>query len=295
MLTLKGIINGERTLPYLLLAPLLILLLTVILFPFLWNFYVSLFDLKTTNLLTGAPFAGLSNYIKLFHDPTFFHSLGVSVYFVIGSLLGQFGLGAILALILHYHPGPARFFRVVFIIPWILSALIIGYSWIWMYNYQAGMINSILHAVGLRPIHWLNNMKMALWALVIANIWRGTPFTMLFVEAGLKTIPSEPYEAARVDGATSWQSFWYITVPLLRPTLTINLILTTMWTFNLFDTILVMTRGGPANATLTTAMYMYKSAFEYGLLSYGAAIAIVMLVINALLAVLYFYTVGRQK
>jgi len=295
MPTLKGIVNSERTLPYLLLTPLIVLMFSVTLFPFLWNFYVSMHDLKTTNLQTGAPFVGLANYFKLFHDPTFFHSLGVSAYFVLGSMVGQFGLGLLLALILHYHPGPARFFRVVFVIPWILSALIIGYSWIWMYNYRFGLINSLLRFLGLSPIHWLNNMKMALWALVIANIWRGTPFTMLFLEAALKTIPSEPYEAARVDGASSWQSFWYITLPLLRPAIAINLILVTMWTFNLFDTILVMTRGGPANATLTTAMYMYKSAFEYGLLGYGSAITIVMLLINGLLAVLYFRTIGRSR
>lgn len=277
-----------------LLIPLGILLFSTTIFPLLWNLNVSLHDLKTINILRGAPFIGLQNYWKLFQDPTFHHSLLVSLYFVVASIAGQFFLGLLIALIFHSRPGASRFFRPIFIIPWVLSALIIGYSWIWMYNYNFGLINYFLRSLGISPVRWLNDVKMAIWALVIANIWRGTPFTMLFLEAALKNIPFELYEAARADGASGWQNLTYITIPLIRPSIAINLILITMWTFNLFDTILVMTQGGPANATLTAAMYMYNSAFRYGLFGYGAAITLVMLFINGVLAILYFKTIGRQ-
>ncbi len=284
---------GERWLPYWLVLPMLALLFSVTVFPFLWNVWVSLQDLRSTNILRGAPFVGLRNYWQLLHDPLFYHSLKVSLYFVVGSIVGQFTLGLLIALIFHRRPGAARLLRPVFIVPWILSAIIIGYSWIWMYDYNFGLINAGLRALGLPPVRWLNDVTMAIWALVIANIWRGTPFTMLFLEAALKNIPDELYEAAQVDGATGWQAFRHVTLPLLRPAVAINLILVTMWTFNLFDTILVMTQGGPANATLTTAMYMYNNAFKYGLFGYGAAITLVMLLINAALALLYLRTVGR--
>ncbi len=288
-------LRGERALPYWLILPLVLLLFFVTVFPFLWNIWVSLHDLRSINILRGAPFIGLKNYIRLFQDSLFYHSLHISLYFVVGSIIGQFSLGLLIALIFHRRPRAARFLRPVFIIPWILSAIIIGYSWIWMYNYNFGLINSALRALGLAPIRWLNDITMAIWALVIANIWRGTPFTMLFLEAALKNIPDELYEAAQVDGASAWQSFRHVTLPMLRPAITINLILVTMWTFNLFDTILVMTQGGPANATLTTAMYMYNNAFRYGLFGYGAAITLIMLLINVILAVLYFRTVGRTQ
>ena len=281
--------------PYLLVLPMLAVLLFVAAFPFIWNVWISLNDVRTTNIMRGYPFVGLKNYIQLFKDPMFYHSLHVSLYFVLGSIAGQFMLGLLIALIFNKYEKLARFFRPIFVIPWLLSALIIGYSWIWMYNYNFGLINTVLRMMGMKPIKWLNDVKMAVWALVIANIWRGTPFTMLFLEASLKNIPKELYEAARVDGASSWQIFFKITLQLLRPALAINFILVTMWTFNLFDTILVMTQGGPAGATMTTAMYMYNNAFKYGLFGYGAAITLVMLVINAVLAFVYFRTIGREN
>ena len=290
----KSVFRKEHLVPYLFVLPLMVLLFSVTIFPFLWNVWISLHDARTTNILREVPFVGLRNYLQLFKDPMFYHSLHVSLYFVVGSIAGQFALGLTLALIFNHYKRVAYFLRPLFVIPWFLSAIIIGYSWIWMYNYNFGLINTVLRAFGLQPIRWLNDITMAVWALVIANVWRGTPFTMLFLEAALKNIPNELYEAARVDGASSWQTFRYVTLQLLRPALAINLILVTMWTFNLFDTILVMTQGGPANATLTTAMYMYNNAFRYGLFGYGAAITLVMLLINAGLAIVYFRTIGRE-
>ncbi len=286
---------NKNLIPYAFVLPTVAVLLFVAAFPFFWNIWISLNDVRTTNIMRGYPFVGLKNYIELFKDPMFYHSLHVSLYFVLGSIIGQFMIGLLIALIFNKYERLARFFRPIFVIPWLLSALIIGYSWIWMYNYNFGLINTILRMMGLKPIKWLNDVKMAVWALVIANVWRGTPFTMLFLESSLKNIPKELYEAARVDGASSWQTFFYITLRLLRPALAINFILVTMWTFNLFDTILVMTQGGPADATMTTAMYMYNNAFKYGLFGYGAAITLVMLVINAALAVVYFRTIGREN
>ncbi len=286
---------SRSLIPYAFVFPTVAVLLFIEAFPFFWNIWISLNDVRTTNIMRGYPFVGLKNYMELFKDPMFYHSLHVSLYFVLGSIVGQFMLGLLIALIFNKYEGLARFFRPIFVIPWLLSALIIGYSWIWMYNYNFGLINTILRMIGLKPIKWLNDVKMAVWALVIANVWRGTPFTMLFLESSLKNIPKELYEAARVDGASGWQIFFYITLQLLRPALTINFILVTMWTFNLFDTILVMTQGGPADATMTTAMYMYNNAFKYGLFGYGAAITLVMLIINAALAAVYFKTIGREN
>ena len=141
--------------------------------------------------------------------------------------------------------------------------------------------------MGLQPVGWLSDPNIVIWSLVIANMWYGAPFTMLFLTAGLLSINPSIYEAAVIDGATKFKSFLYITLPLLKPFIVINLILITMWSVNFFDLQLVMTGGGPLFASTTASLYMYRQAFEFGLLSKGAAAGLILIIIN--IAVTFVY------
>jgi ABC-type sugar transport system permease subunit len=149
--------------------------------------------------------------------------------------------------------------------------------------------------MGLNPISWLSDPNMVVWTIVIANMWHGTPFTMLFLTAGLFSINPIVYEAALVDGATKTRSFFHITLPLLKPFILINLILITMWSVNFFDLILVMTNGAPLFASTTASLYMYRQAFEFGLLSKGSAVGLFLIAINLTLAYSYVKLFRMRK
>jgi multiple sugar transport system permease protein len=273
--------------PYVLLAPASIILFVLLVFPILWNVYVAMHDVSFTTILKDWEFVGFKNYLNLFQDDYFYQSLKVSAIFVGGCVLFQWLIGLLLAQLLSQRLRGTEMFRLIFVLPWLFSAVIVGFSWRWMYNDKFGLINHFLRTVGLPTLKWLGNPSVAPWSIVISNIWFGTPFSMLFMGSALATINQELYEAARVDGASRWQMFSRITLPLLKPFIAVNLILISVWTVNLFDLQLTMTGGGPLYSTTTTSLYMYREAFELGHLSVGASVGFMLLVINGTLSVLY--------
>ncbi|MEA3377457.1 MAG: sugar ABC transporter permease [Chloroflexota bacterium] len=273
--------------PYFLLAPAFLILLGLLVFPILWNAVVAMHDVKLTTILKEWQFVGFKHYIDIIHDEYFYESLKVSAIFVGGSVLSQWLIGLLLAELLSQRLRGTEMFRAIFILPWLFSAVIVGFSWRWMYNDKFGLINHILRTVGLSTVKWLADPSMAPWSIVVSNVWFGTPFSMLFMGSALATINQELYEAATVDGASRWQTFTRITLPLLKPFIAVNLILITVWTVNLFGLQLTMTGGGPLYSTTTTSLYMYRQAFEMGHLSIGASVGFMLLIINGVLALLY--------
>lgn len=281
--------------PYLLLMPALAILVGFLLFPLVWNIYLSVHDVTLTTILGEWKYIGLKNFSNLLRDPDFHKSLQVSLIFVGGSVALQFFVGMVLAVVLNQQISGSNVFRAVFIIPWTVSAVIAGFSFKFIFNDSFGVMNYGLEQIGLNPIPWLSDPGAVVWTLVIANMWHGTPFTVIFITAGLFSISPVVYEAARIDGATKIKSFFYITLPLLRPFIIINLILITMWSVNFFDLILVMTNGGPLFASTTSSLYMYRQAFEFGLLSKGAAVGFLLIGLNLVLAYSYIRLFGRQE
>lgn len=275
--------------PYLLLLPALVVLFFLMIYPIFWNIILSLHDVSITTLNNKTwEFTGLKEWWDVLTDPYFLDSLQVTLIFVVGSVVLQFVIGFCIARILVEKVRGTNFFRVIFIFPWLLSATIVGYSWRWLYNEFFGLFNLALGRLfGVLPVPWLSDPDLAIWSVLLTNVWFGTPFSMLFQESALLTIDSEIYEAAKIDGANVFQSLVYITLPILKPFIAINLVLITMWTVNIFDLQLVMTGGGPLNATTTISLYMYKQAFQQGQLSRGAIIGLIMLMIN--LSVSYVY------
>jgi multiple sugar transport system permease protein len=273
--------------PYLFLAPAFVILLVFLIFPLLWNVYIALHDVSLTTLLRDWEYVGPENFITLFKDPNFYTSLKVTLMFVGGSVALQFGVGMLVAVVLNQQIRGSGVYRALLIIPWTISAVIAAFSFKFILDDNFGILNYILNQMGIEPVGWLSDPNIVVWSLVIANMWYGMPFTLLFLTAGLLSINPSLYEAARIDGASKMRSFFYITLPLLKPFIIINLILITMWSVNLFDIQLIMTGGGPLFSSTTASLYMYRQAFEFGLLSKGAAAGIILILINLTVAVIY--------
>ena len=273
--------------PYLFLAPSFAILLVFLIFPLSWNIYIALHDVSLTTLLKDWEYVGPENFVTLFKDPNFYTSLKVTLMFVGGSVALQFGVGMLMAIVLNQQIRGSGVYRAILIIPWTISAVIAAFSFKFILDDNFGILNYILNQMGIESVGWLSDPNIVIWSLVIANMWYGTPFTLLFLTAGLLSINPSLYEAARIDGASKTRSLFHITLPLLKPFMIINLILITMWSINLFDIQLVMTGGGPLFSSTTASLYMYRQAFEFGLLSKGAASGIILILINLTVAIIY--------
>src|SRR5919108_5639740 len=288
-----SIASRRRLEPYLLLAPALGILLIFLIFPLFWNIYISLHDVSLTTILKEWAFIGGANFSGLFEDPNFYTSLKITVVFVVGSVALQFGIGLLISVLLQQQVRASGVLLAIFIIPWTISAVIAAFSFKFIFDDNFGILNYVLIQLGLQPLGWLSDPNIVIWSLVIANMWYGTPFTILFLTAGLLSINPTIYEAAVIDGATKIRSFIHITLPLLKPFIVINLILITMWSVNFFDIPLIMTGGGPLFASTTASLYMYRQAFEFGLLSKGASAGIVLIAINLSIAFIYHKLLRR--
>ncbi|HET8794375.1 MAG TPA: sugar ABC transporter permease [Nitrososphaeraceae archaeon] len=273
--------------PYFFLLPAIIILVLFLFFPLLWNLYISLHDVSILTIIKEWKFVGFENFNNIFEDPNFFNSLRVTLVFVIGTVILQFGIGLLIALLLNQQIRASGIFRTLFIIPWTVSTVITGFSFKFLFDDNFGIVNYGIEKLGIDSVQWFSDTASAIWIIVIANTWYGTPFTILFLTAGLLSINPTLYEAAIVDGATKFRRFIHITLPLLKPFILTNLILVTVWTINFFDLQLIMTNGGPLFSTTTLSLYMYKQAFEFGYFSEGAAVGILLIIMNIAVAFAY--------
>jgi multiple sugar transport system permease protein len=233
---------------------------------------------------------GLDNYARLFSDPDFGRVILNSVIFVIGSaIIGQFVLGLLLALLLD-HAQRRGFLATSLVyaavlLAWVNPTIIAGFLWVAMFDFYNGSLNAGLQVFGAAPVNWLGQGPML--AVIIANTWRGTAFTMLIFLGALRTVPSDIYEAARVDGAGAFRRFWDHTLPILRPIAALTLLSVTMATFGTFILIQTLTNGGPAFQTEVIALYAFHEAFQNHAVGYGSTISVVMLTLNLAFAIVF--------
>ena len=282
---------SDEEVGYLLIAPAFLIILLLMLYPFFQTFQMSLYKINLADL-NKQIFVGIKNYVTIFTSPwpsLFKDILPATFYFVLGSIFLQLFIGLFIALLVNQKWVKGKeFFRAVFILPWVTSVIVIAISWRFMYEPRLGVLNYFLHTVGVsRPPSWLNDPHLAMLCLIIANVWHGTAFSFIMQTAGLQSIPENVYEAAAVDGAASWQRLLYITVPLVKPFLVINLVLISMYTINVFDLVYAMTNGGPLYRTEVISLFMYHQAFDYGHMGLGAAIAVIILMLNLILTMVY--------
>ena len=281
--------------PYLYLFPSLLILVVFLLFPLIWNIYVSIHNVSILTILKDWEFVGLKNFIDLLTEPKFYESLKLTLFFAGGSVLAQFTIGLVLSILLNQKIQGTNLFRMLLIIPWSISTVITAFSFKFMYDDNFGILNYLLKQMGFDSVGWLSDPNIAIWSIVLTNIWYGTPFTILFLTAGLQSINPLLYEAALIDGATKIKRFFFITIPLLRQFMVTNLILITVWSINFFDLQLIMTGGGPLFSTTTISLYMYRQAFEFGSFSGGATIGIFLIIMNLLLTLTYIKIFNRRR
>jgi multiple sugar transport system permease protein len=278
----------ERHLPYLLLAPTVLLLLALTFFPFFYAISLTFLDTKGPKW----KFIGGQNYGRLLSDlrksdSLLRNAIGNTAVFTVCAVAAEFLLGLGLALFFNTHLWGKGIFRSLLLIPMMLPPIVIAILFKLLYQPNFGVLNWLLGLVGLPGLLWEASVSTALLSLILIDIWEWTPFMFLILLAGLQAIPVDPYEAAAVDGASRWQIFRHITFPLLKPAVLIALLLRIMDALRLFDQAFILTGGGPANATETLSLYIYKVAFRFSDLGYAAVVSFVLLVITTLVSQLF--------
>ncbi len=271
-------------------VPALVYMLAFVGYPIVNNIILSLQDVNVRTLLSpDKPFVAFNNYIEIFKDSVFRTSLWNTLIFTVGSLVFQFLIGFLLALFFSRNFKFAKPIRGLLMMPWMIPITITALIFKFIFGTDVGILNYILKSLGLigQNIDWLTSPGTAMIALIAANVWIGIPFNMILISTGLTTIPSELYESASIDGANKTQSFFRITLPLLRPTIESVLILGFIYTFKVFDLVYVMTGGGPVNATQMLSTYSYKLSFDMFKYSKGSAVANVLFVILLIVSVFY--------
>ncbi|MFE6752645.1 carbohydrate ABC transporter permease [Streptomyces sp. NPDC057684] len=259
-------------------------------YPLVRNIVMSFQHYTPKTYFTGeAPFNGLDNWRAVFADELFAGSLWHTALFTLGSLLGQFTIGLALAVFFSRRFRLSGFVRAILLLPWLVPMVVSAVVWRRILDQDHGMLNSALHAVGLAEggVPWLNSPGVALLSAILVNIWIGIPFNMVILYGGLQEIPRELYEAASLDGATPWRTFRSVTLPMLRPVVTVVLVLGFMSTVKILDLILALTSGGPANSTQTLGTVTYQLSFLQLDFGQGAVVGNVLILISAVFAVLY--------
>jgi multiple sugar transport system permease protein len=257
------------------------------------------FSLTDATLLNPAYEYTLASYGAVTGNPDLPGILAVTFIFVVASVVLQLTLGLLVALALHRGvkrnlPG-VSVVRVIILASWIVPGVAAGIIWRLMFEEASyGFLNGILRSLGAAPVSWLSDPDIAIWSAVLANVWRGTAFSMILLYAGLLVIPASLYEAAAVDGATALKQFWYVTLPQLRPILLINTILISIFTLNTFDLVLPLTGGGPGRATEVLALYAYNTVFRNFDLSNGAVLAVLLLVISIAFTIFYMRLLPKE-
>ncbi|MGW5263407.1 carbohydrate ABC transporter permease [Microbispora sp. NPDC004025] len=258
---------------YALLAPSLIGFLLFLVAPIFGVAALSLFD---WNLMGAPSFVGLDNYRELAADPDAWRSLVNTVYYVLLNIPAQTVLALLLALALNRRMRGGKVFRVAFVLPWMAMPVALGIVWSWIFDPRHGVVNQVLGMVGIDGPNWLTDPAWAMPVIASVNVWQYTGYTMLILLAGLQAIPHQLYEAAAIDGTTPAQRFFMITLPLLRPSLFFVLVTNTIGSFQVFDTVFVMTQGGPGGATDVLNFHIYQQGFQLFRAGFASALAMVL-------------------
>lgn len=288
----------EQRTGWLLLLPAMVVLLLVYAYPIGRSFWLSLF---TQNLGTELQpiFSGFDNYGRMAQDGRFWQSIFNTTVFTLSSLILELILGMGIALVLNQAFRGRSLVRTIAIIPWALPTALIATTWAWIFNAEFGVWNDILMRLHIIPegqgINWLGDPTLAMISVIAADVWKTTPFISILLLAGLQSIPEDLYEAHAIDGASAWQSFRQITLPLLMPQILIAALFRFAQAFGIFDLIAVMTGGGPAGATETVSIYVYSTIMRYLDFGYGAALVVITFLVLVLAVALAAFLLSRVR
>jgi multiple sugar transport system permease protein len=269
----------ERHLRWLMIAPAMAILLGLTIFPTIYMFGAA-FTRISPNPDIPWEFAGADNFLRLFTDAQFHVGLRNTLIFTIFAVAAEFLLGLGLALLLDRYIRRLNFIKTLLMLPMMLPPIAVAITWKLIYEPQFGILNEIMFQLGLPLQAWAGDASLAMFCIIVADVWQWTPFIFLLMLAGLSSLPSEPYEAAAIDGASGWRQFWDLTLPFLKPVIAIALLLRIMDALRLFDLVFVLTGGGPAESTKTLSLYIYQVAYRFADPSYAAAISLFVLFVT---------------
>ena len=276
--------------------PTLIILIALVGYPLLYSLYMSTLDFNLVRPDYGKRFVLLGNYVKAFQDPSFLNALKLAVYLSVGTVSAQFVIGIGIAMLLNRKLKGIDILQTVIIIPMVLTPIVAGLLWRFMYNPTIGVMNYFLTSLGFAPSAWHGAASTALLSIGIVEVWKYTPVMTLLMLAGLQSMPTEPFEAARLDGANRWQTFIHVTIPLLKPMIVVALLIRIINTLQTFDSIMMLTRGGPGMSTQIFNVHLYKTIFMFFEIGYGTALSYIMLLLTLIFCILFFhYTEGRRQ
>jgi len=279
--------NTDNKLAYALMSPVLIYLLAVMVIPFGWALYLSF-----TNKVVGssATFIGFGNYIELVKDSLFWKAVWNTAVFTLVAVIGKTVFGMIMALVLNEKIVFRNVFRVLLFLPWTIPTIVSVFTWQWIYSDVGGVLNYLLLKAHLiaQPVGWLASPDLAMFSVIMVNVWRGIPFMGIAILAGLQTLSKEMYEAAMLDGAGAIKRFFYMTLPSVKEVTVLAAVMTTIWTLNDFEIIWLLTRGGPSNGTQVLSTLSYTIGFLN--MSLGKAIAIAIMTMPPLIMLINFVT-----
>src|SRR5512135_1284122 len=281
---------------WLLIIPSLLILALVTLWPILYTFVLSFFNVPTGINQTNT-FVGLDNYLRMLNDQTFWDTIGRTMYFTVVSVGVEMLLGLAVAQLVTSHPWGWKFLRFALIIPWAVPTIVNGAMWRWIYSADFGALNGALYQFGLikHYIPWLTLPNLAMPLVILADVWHMMPFVALILQAALATLPEEVDEAAAVDGANALQRFLKIRLPLLRPAILVALIARTVDAFRVFDIVYIITSSGPANRTLTITYLTYLNSFPWGKQGIGAALSFLISAFTIVMAFVYIRILYRPE
>lgn len=292
----RTLAQQDALIGFALILPSFLIILGISLQPILSTLYLSLFEVPRGINLQNT-FVGFGNYIDLLREPIFWATIGRTLYFTAISVGIELVLGLAIAQLIHAHPPGWQFLRTSLIIPWAVPTIVNGTMWRWIYNADYGALNGLLFQLGLidKYIPWLTKPDMAMNLVILADVWHSVPFIALILQAALATLPPDLEEAASVDGATAFQYFWLIRLPLLRPAILVALIIRTVEAFRAFDIVYVITNGGPANGTVTISYLTYLEMFTFGHAGRGSALSFLISFITLTLAFIYIRMLYRPE
>lgn len=270
---------------FLLILPCLVVTVLFIFVPVIYAILLSFFRMET--ILSSPEFVGLKNYVDIFGDPLFWNALQNGVIYAAATVALQLVIGIGIALLLNQSFQGRNFFRGIAIVPYVIPTVVASFTWLWILDANVGVVNKILKFFGIGMVTWFETPLTAMFSAILVSVWIWTPFVTLSFLAGLQGIDRELYEASEVDGATTAQCFFRITLPLLKPILGIIILLRTIWMFNKFDIIWLLTQGGPLHSTEHLPVLSYLRAFQMFEVGNGAALATINFLF--LMALIFFY------
>ncbi|HEX5993252.1 MAG TPA: sugar ABC transporter permease [Thermomicrobiales bacterium] len=278
---------GERYVQYWLILPALLTMCAVLIYPLAYSLWISFYDWNITSV--GRPFLGLRNYVEALTNASSQFIFAQNIAFTVICIALEFVVGMALALLLSRQFIGRGLARTLLLLPMLTAPVLAGFNFRWIFNDRFGLANQLLIQLGLQPYAWLADANLARAVIVLVTIWQGIPFMMLLLLAGLESLPASPFEAAIVDGASAWQRFLHISLPLLRPVIVVAVSLRVIDLFRTFDTIYIITFGGPGHATELLPFYIYRAAFSSGRFGFASALSYIVLVLTLLLLIPLFY------